>query len=66
LLRALREECGSRRSKGSRRLIGLCRGAGIDFAVEEPMHPEVRLRLYTLMFFMLMAAFVALNSYAQG
>jgi hypothetical protein len=30
------------------------------------MHPEVRLRIYTLMFFMIMAAFIAVNSYANG
>ena len=30
------------------------------------MLPEVRLRLYALMFFMMMAAFVAANSIAHG
>lgn len=39
---------------------------GSAFANYRRMHPEIRLRLYTLMFFMVMAAFIAANSYASG
>jgi hypothetical protein len=30
------------------------------------MHPDVRMRLYALMFFMMMAAMVAANSFAAN